>query len=104
MFWTVLNRFLLPIQADFLSFLSGLVPKINIYNNELKNAHGEMYRNNAFTVVTDAQEIKGKYDTFLSNKQVREVSRNEEKNICNNYHLLNQYYASCRLRKYHRSF
>ncbi len=63
-----------------------------------------MYRNNAFTVVTDAQEIKGKYDTFLSNKQAREVSRNEEKNIYNNYHLLNQYYASCRLRKYHRSF
>jgi hypothetical protein len=68
------------------------------------DADGEMYRNNAFTVVTDAQEIKGKYDTFLSNKQAREVSRNEEKNICNNYHLLNQYYASCRLRKYHRSF
>lgn len=29
------------------------------------DADGEMYRNNAFTVVTDAQEIKGKYDTFL---------------------------------------
>ncbi|MCR5234100.1 MAG: hypothetical protein K6E53_09360 [Lachnospiraceae bacterium] len=28
-------------------------------------ADGEMYRNNAFTVVTDAQKIRGKYDTFL---------------------------------------
>lgn len=28
-------------------------------------ADGEMYRNNAFAVVTDAQKIRGKYDTFL---------------------------------------
>ncbi len=28
-------------------------------------ADGEMFKYNAFTVVTDAQEIKGKYDTFM---------------------------------------
>ncbi|MCR5733341.1 MAG: hypothetical protein K6G22_01930 [Lachnospiraceae bacterium] len=29
------------------------------------DADGEMYRNNAFTVVNDVQKIKGRYDTFL---------------------------------------
>ena len=28
-------------------------------------ADGEMFKYNAFSVVTDAQEIKGKYDTYL---------------------------------------
>ncbi len=52
---------------------------------------GEMYRNNAFTVVTDAGEIEGKYDKFLRlNFKIYAVNTDEyDKNgISNKYYSL----------------
>ena len=71
---------------------------------ELMQKRRGMQSKELMKVIENSDRSYEEIITFLSNKQAREVSKNEEKNICNNYHLLNQYYASCRLRKYHRSF